>query len=577
MNPEGEHTVGRWLRDRAASDPRRIAIDDRGVLVDYATLYSRAEALADRLAGAGYEAGGRIGTVSGNSVDHVVAFFACAFVGIAFIPLSWRLTPGELGALIARSAPDLVLVDDEHAALAGEALRTLPLPPSSVACVSVGGSPVGVDDARRPAGSNAAPDATPNTRPKPTRPPHAPLGLAGVEQHVPQARVTRPSRPARNDDPLLVIYTSGSEAAPKGVVLTHTSCFWNNLALGRAMPMTSDDVVLAILPQHHVAAWNVQPLLAWWVGATVVLERAFQPDRALQLIQERRVTTMMGVPTQYRMLLDAADAGNYDLSSLQRAVVGGATIPEKLAEDWATRGIALTQGYGLTEAAPNVMFLRPEDLGAFPGAVGRPYPTVDTCIADPETGLPLSGAATGELLVSGPSLFAGYLDDETATANAMRGGWLHTGDLVHRDDAGIHRVVDRLKNIYVSGGENVAPAEVEGVLAEHPLIKEVAVVGVPDDVWGERGFAFVVAEKPLTVDELFAFARTRLASFKLPTNVEFVDELPRSTIEKIARPRLRKLAKELMAARLRESAEPHNERTISASADRLSEQGRTHD
>ncbi len=571
MNPEGEHTVGRWLRDRAASDPRRIAIDDRGVLVDYATLYSRALALSERLAGAGYGAGGRIGTVSGNSVDHVVAFFACAFAGIAFIPLSWRLTPGELGALIARSSPDLVLVDDEHAVLAGEALRTLQVRPAVAGGSSDGtGTGTGTNTAAAGLGVDAADVA-------PARPPHAPLGLAGVEQHVPQARVARALRPARNDDPLLVIYTSGSEAAPKGVVLTHASCFWNNLALGRAMPMTSEDVVLAILPQHHVAAWNVQPLLAWWVGATVVLERSFQPDRALQLIQERGVTTMMGVPTQYRMLLDAAKAGNYDLSSLQRVVVGGATIPERLAEDWAARGISLTQGYGLTEAAPNVMFLRPEDLTQYPGAVGRPYSTVDTCIADPESGLPLAGAATGELLVSGPSLFAGYLDDEVATANAMSDGWLRTGDLVHRNEAGIHRVVDRLKNIYVSGGENVAPAEVEAALAEHPLITEVAVVGVPDDVWGERGFAFVVASQPLTVDELFAFARTRLAGFKLPTHVQFVDELPRSTIEKIARPRLRELAKNLMAARLSESAEPQADRIISVSADKLAEQGRTND
>ena len=560
MNPEGEHTVGRWLRDRAASDPRRIAIDDRGVLVDYATLYARAATLAERLIGAGYGAGGRISTVSGNSVDHVVAFFACAFAGIAFIPLSWRLTPGELGTLIARSSPDLVLVDDEHAALAGEALRTLRMQQGVVG--------------ESAAGAGAGADANPAN---PTCPPQAPLGLAGVEQYVPHARIARASRPARNDDPLLVIYTSGSEAAPKGVVLTHSSCFWNNLALGRAMPMTSSDVVLAILPQHHVAAWNVQPLLAWWVGATVVLERSFQPDRALQLIQERGVTTMMGVPTQYRMLLDAAKAGNYDLSSLQRVVVGGATIPEKLAEDWAARGISLTQGYGLTEAAPNVMFLRPEDLAQHPGAVGRPYSTVDTCIADPESGLPLAGAATGELLVSGPSLFAGYLDDEVATASAMSDGWLRTGDLVHRNEAGIHRVVDRLKNIYVSGGENVAPAEVEVALAEHPLITEVAVVGVPDDVWGERGFAFVVASQPLTVDELFAFARTRLAGFKLPTHVQFVDELPRSTIEKIARPRLRELAKNLMAARLSESAEPQTDRIISASADKLAEQGRPND
>lgn len=512
MITDGDHTIGRWLRDRAASDPRRIAIDDRGVLVDYATLWSRAESLSRRFEAAGYGAGGRVCTVSGNSVEHVVAFFACALSGLAFVPLSWRLTPAELSGLIERTRADLMLIEDEHAALANEALRVL-------------------------AGNGAEP------------PPQAILGATGAERQVPRAISPRDVRPPRGDDPLLVIYTSGSEAAPKGVVLTHANCFWNNLALSRAMPMTSDDVVLAILPQHHVAAWNVQPLLAWWVGATVVLERSFQPDRALQLIQERRVTTVMGVPTQYRMLLEVPDLERYDLGSLRRVVVGGATVPAELAAEWAARGVALTQGYGLTEAAPNVLYLRAEELADHPAAVGRPYPSVDTCIVDPATGLPLVGAATGELWVRGPSLFAGYLDDDAATARAMHYGWLRTGDLVNRDERGVHRVVDRIKNIYVSGGENVAPAEVELAFGAHPLVAEVAVVGVPDQIWGERGFAFVVPRGPLSPDELLAFGRTRLAAFKLPAYIEFVEELPRSTIEKIARGRLRAQAMRLLVER----------------------------
>ncbi|NLB47792.1 MAG: long-chain fatty acid--CoA ligase, partial [Microbacteriaceae bacterium] len=309
-----------------------------------------------------------------------------------------------------------------------------------------------------------------------------------------------------------------------------------------AMPMRRDDVVLGILPQYHVAAWNVQPLLAWWHGATVVLERSFQPDRVLQLVQESGVTTLMGVPTQYRVLHDVADGDRYDLSSLRTAVVGGATMPSALAAAWAERGVHLTQGYGLTEAAPNVLHLRHEDLAAHPGAVGRPYPGVETSIVDPESLLALDGAATGELWVRGPSSFAGYLDDPEATERAMHDGWLRTGDLVHRDAHGVHRVVDRLKNIFVSGGENVAPAEVELALAAHPVVAEVCVVSVPDPVWGERGFAFVVTNGPLSADELVAFARGRLAAFKIPAHVEFVSELPRTTIEKVARHRLRKRA-----------------------------------
>lgn len=512
---DGAHTVGRWLRDRAASNPKKVAIDDRGVAIDYATLARRSEDLAQRLAAAGYGAGQRIATVSGNSADHVVAFFACAFLGIAFIPLSWRLTPTELAELVRRSAPDLLLVEDEYVALAEAALRMR--------------------------GEDA--------------PPYVFLGDAGVEAHIPTAETAAEQRSVHDDDALLVIFTSGSEAAPKGVVLTHASCFWTNMALTQTMPMIQTDVVLSMLPQYHVAAWNVQPLLAWWTGATVVLERSFQPGRVLQLIRERRVTTMMGVPTQYRMLMETPGWSNADLSSLRHVLVGGATMPVALARAWAERGVELTQGYGLTEAGPNVLALPASDLADHPGAVGRPYPSVDVCLVDVATSLPLEGAATGELWVRGPSTFARYLDDPDATLRARSNGWLRSGDLAHRDLDGVYRIVDRLKEIYVSGGENVAPAEVERALGEHPLVSAVAVVGAPDPVWGERGVAFVVAGEALSADELLAFARERLAAFKLPARIEFLEELPRSTIEKIARARLRAMAAQLTAERQEDADE----------------------
>ncbi|MDY0909405.1 class I adenylate-forming enzyme family protein [Microbacterium sp. CFBP9034] len=504
---DGAHTVGRWLTDRAARSPQRIAIDDRGVTTDYATLAGRASALADGLREAGYGPGDRIATISGNSTDHVVAFFACALAGVAFVPLSWRLTPRELVDLLTRTGPALVLVEDEHDALAGEALRAL--------------------------------DTAPRV---------AVLGTAGVETGVPLSRGSRRRRPVHDDDPLLVIFTSGSEAAPKGVVLTHANCFWNNLALAQALPLGHDDVVLAMLPQFHVAAWNCQPLLAWWSGATVVLERSFHPARVLQLIADRGVTAMMGVPTQYAMLAADREWDRTDVSSLRLALVGGATMPEWLQDAWTARGVALTQGYGLTEAAPNVLHLPAEESASAPGAVGRPYPHVSVRVVDPGTGLTLEGEASGELWVRGPSIFAGYLDDDEATARAMSGEWLRTGDLVHRDASGLLRVVDRIKDIFISGGENVAPAEVELALSLHPLIDAAAVVGVPDAVWGERGVAFVVPVPgtALSTDEVLAHARRNLAAFKVPVHVEFVDALPRSTIEKLARSRLRERAIRLM-------------------------------
>lgn len=499
------HTVGRWLTDRARAQPDKVAIDDRGVTITYDRLDARATDLAAALRRAGYGAGDRVATLSGNSIDHVVAFFACAKAGIAFAPLSWRLRAHEVSALIERAAPSLLLIDDEYAALAGDAIRRLD-----------------------------------------TAPPSVMLGGVGIESHVPAATGTpRQARAVRDDDPLLIIFTSGSEGAPKGVVLTHANCFWNNLSLAGAIQLSADDVVLAMLPQFHVAAWNVQPLLAWWVGATVVLERAFQPARALSLIRDRRVSVLMGVPTHYRLLADEPDFAAVDLGGIRVAQVGGAAMPEGLAAAWAQRGTPLTPGYGLTEASPNVLRLPSDESVAQPDAVGRPYPHVDVRLADPATGLVLDGPATGELQVRGPGVFAGYLDDDLATARAMHGDWLRTGDLANRDHAGCYRIVDRLKDIYISGGENVAPAEVEAALVRHPLIHDAAVVPVPDRVWGERGFAFVVpvAGAVLSADEALAHARSELAGFKVPIQVEVVGELPRTAIGKVQRSRLRDRAR----------------------------------
>ncbi|MDL9980138.1 class I adenylate-forming enzyme family protein [Microbacterium sp. ASV49] len=495
------HTLGRWLADRAAASADAIAVDDRGVTISYGALHARIARLTARLRSAGYGPGDRVCTVSGNSIDHIVAFLACAAAGIAFVPLSWRLTPGELADLLVRSSPALVLYEDEYGTLAADAVR---------AVAADGGT---------------------------LRAPLVELGATGVEAHVRRAAARREPRAVRDDDVALVIHTSGSESAAKGVMLTHANCFWNNLALAGVAQLTSRDVVLCVLPQFHVAAWNVQPLLAWAVGATVVLERSFQSARVLQLIADRGVTAMMAVPTQYRLLADDPGFAASDLSSLRLAQVGGSTISHELADAWAARGVGLVQGYGLTEAGPNVLSTIPDQRAT----ALRPYPHVDVLVADPETTLPLDDEATGELWVRGPSVFAGYLGDPDATARAMRGEWLRTGDLVHRDSDGGFHVVDRLKDIYISGGENVAPAEVERALCRHPLVEAAAVVGVPDPVWGERGVAFVVlrAGTAASDDELYAHARRHLAAYKLPVRIERVDELPLSGIGKLARARLR--------------------------------------
>ncbi len=509
---DGLHTLGRWTADRSLATPHRVAIDDRGCSLLYSELERRAAALAAAFLAAGYRIGDRIATLTGNSSDHVVAFFACAKAGLVLVPLSWRLSPRELAAQLELADPQLLLVEGELDSLAAAACALLPHRPRTAAL-----GPGGVEKSV-PTPSRVQPAA-----------PGAPDGSGAARREV------------RDDDALLMIFTSGTEGASKAAVLTHSNCFWNNLSLSRTLEMGSSDVVLAVLPQFHVGGWNIQPLLAWWTGATVVLERGFEPGRVLQLIAERGVTMLMAVPTQYLMLAEHPDFAHAELSSLRHAVVGGAPMPAPLLRIWHRRGVALSQGYGLTEASPNVLCLANEDAARMVGYSGKPYPHVAVAVADPVTGEILDGAATGELLVGGPGVFAGYFRDPVATAAVLADGWLRTGDLVERDAEGYIKVVDRLKDIYISGGENVAPAEVEAALLGHPAVAQAAVVGVEDERWGETGVAFVVVRPGMATDEqeLLEHCASQLARFKVPVRIETVAALPRTALNKVLRGRLR--------------------------------------
>jgi fatty-acyl-CoA synthase len=328
-------------------------------------------------------------------------------------------------------------------------------------------------------------------------------------------------------DGLLLIYTSGTTGKPKGALLTHANCYWTNLSFDLATGVGGGDVVLACLPQFHCGGWNVQPLLAWWKGAKVVLERQFDAARALRLIEEKRVTTMMGVPANYLFMAQEAGFATVDLSSLRCCVVGGAPMPVPLLELWRDRGVEIVQGYGLTEASPNVLCLSPEDAARKIGSAGKPYPYVEIDIG-----------AGGELLVRGPNVFPGYWRNPEATASTVVDGWLHTGDVVEMDDEGYVTIKGRLKEMFISGGENVYPAEIESVLHDHPGVQDAAVVGVPDETWGEVGAAFVVAGPGVTEQELVVFCRERLARFKVPKSVHLVEALPRNPMGKIQKSEL---------------------------------------
>jgi fatty-acyl-CoA synthase len=485
----GSLTLGRWIRDRARTTPGRVAIDFRGAETTYAELDERSERLAAGLLEAGLTRGDRVATLTGTSPEHVVVFFACAKAGMILMPLNTRLAEPELRFQLEDAEPAVLLASDEFAELAA----------------SLHDRSAGLEDL--------------------VFPKHK--AFEGPD----------------DDDGLLLVYTSGTTGTPKGALLTHANCFWTNLSFDRVAGVGAEDTVLQVLPQFHVGGWNVQPLLAWWKGATVVLEPAFEPERALRLISEKHVTTMMGVPATYLFLAQEPGFATADLWTLRRAVVGGAPMPEALLETWHARGIEIVQGYGLTEAAPNVLCLPPEDAARKRGFAGKPYPHVDVALRDPETGRILDGAAEGELLVKGPNVFAGYWRNPEATAEAFADGWLLTGDVAARDEEGYYRIVGRTKDMVISGGENVYPAEIENVLHEHASVAEAAVVGVPDERWGEVCLAFVVLRGATTEEELLEHCRARLARYKVPKGVHVVDSLPRNAMNKVVKSELLELVR----------------------------------
>src|SRR5690625_923266 len=365
----GGHTLGRWTADHARLTPAKVAIDERGRRTTYAELDARATARADRLLNAGYRRGMRIVTLTRNSTDHVVLFFACAKAGLVLVPLNWRLSINELTYQVEHAGPALLAVQDRFAGVVGD------LGPELVDAPVV--DLAGLDQAAVPPPAAAARDQADGEHARPQ---------AGSQSHDHGERAQ-----PQDDDPLLLIYPSGSTSTPRGVVLTHANCFWTNLSLSGAAGMTTEDVVLSVLPQYHVGGWNIQPLLAWWRGATVVLEPEFDPARVLQLLTEHRVTTMMGAPSHYRLIADQPGVDEAALSGLTDMVVGGAPMPEELLRIWHRRGVRVIQGYGLTEAAPNVLLLPPEDAFTHVGSVGKPYPHVEVALADPRTGDMLTG------------------------------------------------------------------------------------------------------------------------------------------------------------------------------------------
>ncbi len=479
---------------RAASAPDRPAMEDRGTgrRVTYGTLDERAARAGALLTARGVGPGDRVAILCRNRIEFFELLFACAKTGAILVPLNWRMPPAELAGLMADCAPALLIYGHEDAGTAQV----------------LSGPKLALDD------------------------PGAEGYEAGVSAHAPLA--PRDHWPL--DEIWYLLYTSGTTGQPKGVIQTFGMAFFNYVNTRQAIDIRQDDVTLNFLPLFHTAGINLFTLPTLFAGGRVIVFPGFEPGPVMDLLSAGTIDTFFAVPAVYQALSLDPRFGRTDLSRVRGWGCGGAPLTDALVETFAARGAMVCNGYGMTETGPTTLFMDPAKVAAKIGSVGRPQFQVAVRIVGPE-GQDVPIGAVGEIWVAGPAITPGYWNRPDTTAESFApGGWLKTGDLGRCDGDGYYWVIGRIKEMYISGGENVYPAEVENVLADHPDVLEAAVVGVPDDRWGEVGHAYVLprpgAHPNMAV--LADFCRERLAAYKIPRRFFIMtQDFPRTASGKV--------------------------------------------
>jgi fatty-acyl-CoA synthase len=494
------------LERRARASGERGALTFDGRTRTFGEVLERVRRFATVLADGGVQHGDRVAYLGLNDPSILEALFAAAHLGAVLVPLSFRLTGPELAYAIEDAGVHTLLVDEQHASVIDGVRADLGV--RRFMHVAAGRTSQGWED-----------------------------GDALIAAASPLAQ----RAPVTPEDPAVIMYTSGTTGRPKGAVLTHGNLWWHNIGIVMALDVAYDDVSLLCAPMFHIGALNVTTIATWIKGGRLVIHRGFDAQAVLDDLEREGVTTMFGVPVMCDALSSLPGFATTDLSALRLIITGGAPVPIALIRRFQERGVDLAQGYGLTEAAPVASFLSAENAERKLGSAGRPLLLCDMRIVD-AGGTPVPTGVQGEIEVRGPSITVGYWQNPEATAATMNGSWLRTGDGGHLDEEGFVFIADRIKDMVITGGENVYPAEVESVLFEHPAIEEVAVIGTEDPRWGERVCA-VVALRPgaeLTLDSLREFGDGRLARYKLPLQLEIVDALPHTATGKVLKTELRK-------------------------------------
>lgn len=484
-----------WLSFWRRSEPKREALFDaaQNRPYSYQELADASDYCACQLSAAGFGAGDRLALLAANCPQTLMLLFACARLGVVLVPLNYRLTASELSFIVADAAPRILLHDANYAELAaGIAL---------------------------PAGCQ----------------------LLTLAEWAHQPASSLPDIATDAEAPLVIQYTSGTTGRPKGVMQSQRMISWNAINTTVSWDLSGSDCALVHTPFFHTGGLHVLTTPLLQRGGKLVLLPAFDPVAALRLIDEQRVSILFAVPTMFQMMLETAEFAEASLGSLRFCISGGAPCPLPLIAAYQTRGLVFKQGYGLTEAGPNCMTLHQQLAVAKAGSVGGPNMYTQIRVVG-DNGQPVAQGEVGELQLAGPTLCSGYWRNPEATTQLFDGIWLRTGDLVRMDVDGCCYIVDRKKDMFISGGENIYPAEIEAVLLLHPAVQEAAVTGVADAKWGEVGQAHVLLRdgEYASSEQLLAFLATHLARYKLPKSFIFLQQpLPRTSTGKLRKNLLR--------------------------------------
>jgi len=473
----------------------------------------RTNRLANALAGElAVGEGDRVAVLANNTTNFFEVQFACWKLGAIFVPLNWRLAVPELEFIAGDCGPKAILFDDDMAEAATQVAKSCAI------------------EHRISWETGAAGDAA----------------VADYEEMLDASSPDFTARPTTHDTPLTIMYTSGTTGRPKGAVITQGMTLWNAVNCVEFYRLGSDMVNLAFLPLFHTGGLNVFANPAFHFGGTTLVVRSFDPADCLRLLTDPEVgvTHFIGVPANYLFMSQVPAFEEATFPTIKAASVGGSPTPLPLIQTWESKGLPLQQAYGMTETSPLVLALKPEDCSAKIGSAGLPALHTEVRIVD-DDGEDVAVGETGELWVRGPNITPGYWNRPDANEDSFTDGFLHTGDAARQDDDGFYYVVDRWKDMYISGGENVYPAEVESVVFELAEVAEAAVIGVPDEKWVEVGRALVVLKEGVEVDHdefattVINHCRAKLARYKVPQSVRIIDEIPHNATGKVLKRELR--------------------------------------